>query len=101
MIVDIQPSPVKYKRYRVTMDNGKEYDFGLDTGSTYIDHHNKIKRLNYWSRHYSNPTERRLIDNLVPSPALFSALLLWGESTDINKNINHLNMLWKQKHSCG
>jgi len=99
MIVDIQPSPIKHKRFRVTMDNGKQYDFGLDTGSTYIDHHNKIKRLNYWSRHYSNPIERRLINNLVPSPALFSAYLLWGESTDLNKNINHLNMLWKKKHS--
>jgi hypothetical protein len=99
MIVDIKQSPIKHKRFRVTMDNGKHYDFGLDTGSTYIDHHNKLKRLNYWSRHYSNPIERRLINNLVPSPALFSAYILWGKSTDLNENINHLNMLWNQKHS--
>jgi hypothetical protein len=99
MIVDIKQSPIRHKRFRVTMDNGKLYDFGLDTGSTYIDHHNKIKRQNYWSRHYSNPIERRLINNLVPSPALFSAYLLWGESRDLNENINHLNMLWKKKHS--
>jgi hypothetical protein len=98
MIINIESSPVKHKRFRVTMDNGKQYDFGLDTGNTYIDHHDREIRLNYWNRHYANPTEKRLIDNLVPSPSLFSAYILWGWTTDIYDNIQRLNMLWEKKH---
>jgi hypothetical protein len=98
MIVDIIASPLKTKRYRVFLDNGNYYDFGLKGGSTYLDHKDKFIRKNYWRRHYANPTEQILIDNLVPSPALFSAYLLWGKSTDLNDNVNHLNHLWKIKH---
>ena len=43
MIVKIQDSPIQYKRYRVWMDDGKHYDFGLDGGDTYIDHHDVLK----------------------------------------------------------
>jgi len=35
-------------------------------------------RANYWKRHLANRTEDERITNLVPSPALFSAMLLWG-----------------------
>ena len=49
--------------------------------TTYIDHHDKTKRANYWKRHLvANRTELHLITNLVPSPELFSAMLLWGDS---------------------
>ena len=44
MIIKIEPSPVERKRFRVTMDNGKTYDFGFLGGSTYIDHHDKKLR---------------------------------------------------------
>jgi hypothetical protein len=98
MIVSIQESPLKNKRFRVTMDDGKTYDFGLKWGETYIDHKDKKKRLNYWARHCANDSERRLIDNLVPSPALFSAYLLWGDTPDIQQNIRSLNREWAKKH---
>ena len=98
MIIKIEPSPKLFKRYRATMDNGKTYDFGLHNGKTYIDHHNPVLRENYLKRHYANPTEKRLIDNLVPSPSLFSALLLWGKYKTIKENAEHLNALWEQKH---
>lgn len=98
MIIELTPSPLKNKRFRVTMDDGKTYDFGLKGGDTYIDHQDKKKRLNYWARHCANDTERRLIDNLVPSPALFSAYLLWGDTPDIQKNIRSLNREWAKKH---
>jgi hypothetical protein len=58
MIVNIKSSPLKYKRYRVFMNNGKHYDFGLKGGQTYLDHKDKTKRLNYWKRHYANETEK-------------------------------------------
>ena len=98
MIIKIEPSPVKRKRFRVTTDNGKTYDFGFLGGSTYIDHHDKKLRENYLKRHLANETERTLITNLVASPATLSSFLLWGRYTDLQKNINYLNGLWKKKH---
>ena len=39
-IVKIELSDVENKRYRVILNNGKIYNFGLHDGNTYIDHHN-------------------------------------------------------------
>jgi len=97
-ILNVEKSPVKNKRYRVTLDNGKHYDFGLLGGSTYLDHKDKTKKDNYWARHYGNPIEKNLIDHLIPSPALFSAYLLWGEHTDLDKNISDLNKKIKEQN---
>ena len=47
MIIKINNSPLKTKRYRLWMDNGKYYDFGYKYGSTYIDNHNKKLRSAY------------------------------------------------------
>ena len=99
MIVSISPSKVKHKRLAIIMDTGKKYNSGLDTGSTYIDHHDKKIREAYRAWHYGNDTERKLIDNLIPSPSLFSWYVLWGPYTNIEKNVRHLNALWKNKHT--
>lgn len=98
MIVKIERSPVSLKRFRVTMDNGKHYDFGYHTGKTYIDGRTMTERENYRKRHLANPIEKRLITNLVPSPSLFAYYLLWGPSASLPKNVTHLNKLWKDKH---
>jgi len=98
MITKICESPRKNKRHVLTMDNGKKYNFGYKFGHTYIDHHNKILRENYRKRHLSNETEKYLIENLIPSPSLFSYYLLWGPYTNIYKNIDYLNNLWMDKH---
>ena len=81
----------------MTLDNGQSYDFGLKGGKTYIDHHDKRLRANYWKRHLANRTEHERIKNLTPSPALFSAMLLWGDSTSLDRNIQILNRLLKIK----
>ena len=94
-IVKIENSKVKNKRLRVTLNNGDTYDFGLKDGDTYIDEGDKEKRLNYWARHLGNPVEEYRIRNLVPSPSLFSAYLLWGETTNLNQNVRILNKLFK------
>ena len=101
MIIKIEKSHKKNKRFTITMNNNKKYDFGLINGSTYIDHHDKQKRDNYIKRHISNDTEYNLIMNLIPSPSLFSLVILWGPYTSINENINYLNNLWKIKHGDG
>ena len=74
------------------MNDGKYYDFGLDGGSTYLDNKDKTKRDNYRRRHYAQ--EKKLIDNLIPSPALFSYYILWGNSSDITENIRALNKMF-------
>lgn len=88
-IVRLEESPRKTKRFRVYLENGKHYDFGYDKGSTYIDHHDERKRENYRKRHYAS--ESYLIDNYIPSPALFSYYLLWGDSTSLMQNIIDFN----------
>jgi hypothetical protein len=92
-ILTLQNSPRQNKRYRVYLKDGSYYDFGLKGAQTYIDHYSQIKRRNYWRRHMGNPREQYLINNLIPSPALYSAYILWGLHTDIQSNIDYLNGL--------
>ena len=96
-ILDLEASQKPYKRFRIKIREGDEniavikvYDFGLDTGMTYLDHEDKNKRDAYWKRHCGNKKEKQLIENLIPSPSLFSARLLWGNSTDIMENMVEL-----------
>jgi hypothetical protein len=102
MITDIKPSPLKYKRYRATIKlhdgSMREIDFGLKGGTTFIDGRTKIERENYLKRHLANATENKLINELIPSPSLLSAYLLWGPTKNLQKNVDELNKLWKLKH---
>ena len=90
-IVKIENSPRKNKRFRVYLENNDYYDFGLLGASTYIEHHDKIKRENYRKRHLGNDRENYLIKNLIPSPSLFSYYILWGDSRSVEENIKKLN----------
>lgn len=92
-ILDLITSPKPLKRFRIKIQDGdavKHYDFGLKEGSTYLDHQDKKKRDAYWARHCGNPKEKQLINNLIPSPSLFAARILWGSSTDIGDNLVEL-----------
>jgi hypothetical protein len=93
LIKKLIPSPRKNKRFRAVLDDDKYIDFGLLGGNTYIDHHDKTKRINYIKRHLGNPKEEYKIKNFIPSPALLSMLILWGPSTDINENVKILNSI--------
>ena len=95
-IVSIEDSKRKNKRYRVYLDDGSYYDFGLKGGNTYVDHHDKRKRENYKKRHLGNEIEKHLITHLIPSSSLMSYWILWGPSTDIMKNIDLLNKMWDE-----
>jgi hypothetical protein len=92
-IISIEDSNRKNKRYKVTLDDGQVFHFGLLGASTYLEHHNKQKREAYRKRHLGNETEKHLIEHLIPSPSLYSYYLLWGDSTDLMTNINILNRL--------
>jgi hypothetical protein len=97
-IINIEYSPRQNKRYRIYLDNGAFYDFGLLGGSTFLDHNSKQKREAYRARHIGNEKEEYLINNLIPSPALFSYWLLWGDSIDLDQNIKNLNKMFKKKY---
>ena len=93
-IINVVPSPKNNKRFMaIIKDNNKikKINFGDPYGSTYIDNHNAVKRHNYWKRHYNNPREQPFLENLIMSPALLSAYILWGESTSMKKNIDIMN----------
>lgn len=105
MIIKVEKSPLRIKRFRafVKMHNGeiKHFDFGAPSppAETYIDHFDVIKRENYRIRHLANATERKLIQNLVPSPSVLSFYLLWGKYTKLEDNIKYLNTLFRQRHT--
>ena len=101
MIIKIGASPLLRKRFRAEVEtaNGlKKIDFGLRGAYTYLDGADLATKRNYWKRHLGNATEKTLITNLVPSPSLLSAYLLWGDTHDLSKNIKKLNALWAEKH---
>ena len=91
IIVKIDDSSLKNKRFRVSLDDGSTFDFGDKNGQCYLDHHDKQMRQNYRKRHIANRRENELITKLIPSPSLFSYYLLWGDSTSLVKNIEELN----------
>ena len=60
--------------------------FGSKYSSTYLDHHDKVKRSNYLKRHKVNEDW-----NQVNAGSL-SAYILWGPSTDLYENLfNYLD----------
>ena len=60
--------------------------FGSKNSSTFLDHHDKLKRSNYLKRHKVNEDW-----NQVNAGSL-SAYILWGDSSDMYSNlINYLD----------
>ena len=60
--------------------------FGSKNSSTFLDHHDKLKRSNYLKRHIVNENW-----NQVNAGSL-SAYILWGDSSDMYANlINYLD----------
>ena len=80
------------KRF-VAVYNNKKYYFSQPDAYTYIDGADVSVRDNYRKRHYANKNEKYKIDNLIPSPALFSYYITWGDSRNIRTNIKTLNKL--------
>ena len=93
--MDVFDSDKPTKRF-VAVYNNKKYHFGTTNGFTFIDGASEKTRDNYRARHYANAAERHRIDNLIPSPALFSWFLLWN-TPDIKANIEILNQLLERR----
>jgi hypothetical protein len=59
----------------------KKKNFGSKGSNTYLDHHDKTKRDNYLKRHKVNEDWTKI------NAGSLSAYILWGNSTDITKNL--------------
>lgn len=80
--VSLEPSSRPTKKYVITFDSPKKtIHFGSKNSSTYLDHQDKQKRHNYLMRHMINE------DWDSVNAGSLSAYLLWGRSTDLDKNL--------------
>ena len=89
-ILKVVKSDRSGKKLKAVLDTGKEVHFGSDVSQTYTEGATKQKRDAYLKRHLANPTEKKLIENYVMSPALLSAYILWN-TPSMEKNIELLN----------
>jgi hypothetical protein len=100
-IIDLTASRYFGKRYQATVEfpDGKQqkYQFGQDLAFTYVDGAPERTKEAYLARHMANPRENFLIMNLIPSPALFSMRLLWGDSRNLITNLDNLNRDLRRK----
>ena len=75
MLLEVVKSNRKNKRYMAIFSDGKKSHFGLDTGSTYIDHHDIIKRFNYLKRHEVNEESvARCVEHVSTCRKLFHVI---------------------------
>lgn len=72
----LESSPRKYKRYRITFDDGKFVDFGADGAKTFIDGRTEKERQAWIARHKD---DRYYNDKM--SGIYHSRMLLWTKPT--------------------
>ena len=89
MLLEVVKSNRNNKRFMAVFSNGKKIHFGLYGGSTYIDHHNILKRFNYLKRHEVNENW----DDPYTAGTL-SSYLLWGNNTSLKENIKEFNRVF-------
>ena len=89
MLKDIYKSNRKNKRFVAIFENGKKIHFGLNGGSTYIDHHDNKKRFNYLKLHEVNEDW-----NDPYKAGTLSAYLLWGNHRTLKENIREFNKVF-------
>jgi hypothetical protein len=71
------------KKYKIVFSEPKLIIlFGSKNSSTYLDHKDKTKRTNYLNRHKVREDWTKV------NPGSLSALILWGDSTNLNTNLN-------------
>lgn len=80
--VSLSQSPRKDKKYVIRFEEPTMIiHFGAKGSSTYIDHHDKVKRENYLKRHSVNEDWSKV------NAGSLSAYLLWGDSINIERNL--------------
>ena len=95
--VEIKPSKAKNKKFTAIFydDQGKKIktaQFGDSRYKDYTMHKDKQRRERYRNRH-----KRNLAKTTYMSPAHLSYYILWGDSSNINTNINKYIKMFKLK----
>jgi hypothetical protein len=81
--ISLEKSDRDKKRYVIRFSNPKKtIHFGSDVGTTYIDEGDKLKRENYIKRHQVREDWTKV------NAGSLSRYILWGDSKNINKNLN-------------
>lgn len=81
-LVRIVKSPRTGKKFRAEFDNGTHTDFGDATMQDYTQHKDMDRRTNYRARH-----KRDLRTGDPTRAGYLSYYILWGDSTDMARNI--------------
>ena len=89
IIINIENSPLRNRRFRIFFLNGEHYDIGFKKCQYYIDHHDKLKRELYYTAF--NKSSKIAIISLKPSQLLYETFILNGPSKNIIDNINFFN----------
>jgi len=89
LIINIEDSPLRNRRFRIYLLNGNHYDVGFKKSKYYIDHHNQLKRELYYG--LFNDDAKKTIMTLKPSQLLYETFILNGYSKNIINNINFFN----------
>jgi hypothetical protein len=89
IIINIEDSPLRNRRFRIFFLNGKHYDIGFKKCQYYIDHHDKLRRELYYT--VFNESSKIAIMSLKPSQLLYDTFILNGYSKNIINNINFFN----------
>lgn len=81
-LLNVEPSPIRTKKWRATFDDGTKTDFGARGMKDYTQHHDEHRRSRYIKRHIKD------LDTRDPTRAGYlSMFLLWGNYTSLEKNI--------------
>ena len=78
-------STVKGKKWTAIFNDGKKVQFGAEGYEDYTLHKDKKRRANYRSRHSKDLTTES--NKIGRGAGALSYYILWGNSTDIKKNI--------------
>jgi hypothetical protein len=82
--VSLLPSTRPNKKYVIHFQEpNKTIHFGSKKSSTYLDHHDKLKRHNYLARHSVNEDWENV------NAGSLSAIILWGKTTDLHANLKY------------
>ena len=80
--ISLSQSPRKDKKYVIKFEEPTmAIHFGSKGSSTYLDHHDVVKRENYLKRHSVNEDWSKI------NAGSASRYILWGDSTDIAVNL--------------
>ena len=90
MIINIESSPIRSKRFRIYFLDGSRIDIGHSKRlDEYIDTGNKYDRESYYRT--MDITDRREFSRMRPSRVVLESYLLNGPTTNVIKNINYAN----------